>query len=248
MSTSPNQQLLEAADRGDLAGVQEALAQGAKLDAKGAVDMDALTLAVRGGHTPVVRFLVAQGAPVTHDTLLVASMSAYSNVWLLKLLQLAQMRQVRPQVDRRTPADAQLLTAAFAGDLDGVRAALQSGANPQAADEQDTAALRWATRAGHRAVVEALLAAGADVNQKSATGWTALMEAVCSEHPDLVVFLLAHGADPNVRTFANASALYFARDLVWSELYADCARAERIVQLLVESGAQYNSPDEGDDD
>jgi len=161
---------------------------------------------------------------------------------------LAQMRQVRPRVGARGPAEAQLLAAAHAGDVDGVRAAIQAGADLRTADEQDTAALRWATRAGHRAVVEALLAAGADVNQRSGTGWTALMEAVCSEHPELLAFLLAHGADPNARTFANASALYFARDLLVSELYGDRGRAERVVQLLEAGGAEYSSPDEGDDD
>lgn len=248
MTVSPDQQLLDAADRGDLAAVQEALAQGASLEAKGTVDMTALTLAVRHGHVPVVRYLLAQGASVTHDTLMVANMSVYSSPWLLKLLQLAQMRQVRPQTERRAPADAQLLTAAYDGDLAAVRAALEAGANHQSADEQDTAPLRWAVRAGHQEVVEALLEAGANINQKSATGWTALMEAVCAGNPDLVAFLLARGADPNARTFANASALYFARDIVWSELYDDRERAERVVQLLEEAGAEYSAPEEDDDD
>jgi len=248
MPDSPDQRLCDAADRGDLAGVQEALAQGASLAAQGAAEMTALTLATRHGHLPVIRYLLSQGAPVTNDTLLVANMSAYSNVWLLKLLQLAQMRQVRPQTAGRSPAEAQLLAAAQAGDLAGVEAALQAGASPGVADQQDTVPLRWAARAGHREVVEALLAAGANIDQQSANGWTALMEAVCAGQAELVALLLARGANPNARTFADASALYFARDLVWSELYDDREQAERVVRLLEESGAEYSSPGAGDDD
>jgi len=247
MTDSVDQQLLDAADRGDLAAVQEALAQGASLEAKSRADMTALTLAVRSGHVPVVRYLLDQGAPVTNDTLLVANMSAYSSPWLLKFLQLAQIRQVQPKAQDYPPADAQLLTAAYAGDLAEVRAALEAGADPQAADRQDTAAMRWAARWGHQEVVEVLLEVGADVNQMSRTGWTALMETVCAGNSDLVAFLLAHGADPNLCTFANASALYFARDIVWSELYDDRAQAERIVQLLEEGGAEYSAPDADDD-
>jgi ankyrin repeat protein len=247
MTVSLDQQLLDAADRGDLAAVQEALAQGASLDAKNPTDMTALTLAVRHGHVSVVQFLLAQGASVMHDTLLVANMSAYSNTWLLKLLQLAQMRQVRPKPQRGKPANAQLLTAAHSGDLAEVRAALEAGADPGASDQQDTAALRWAARGGHQEIVEALLEAGANINQLSATGWTALMEAVCAGDPELVALLLSRGADPNACTFANASALYFARDLVWSGLCSDRERAERVVQLLEEVGALYCAPEEGDD-
>ena len=248
MTASLDQQLLDAADGGDLAAVQEALAQGANLEAKGSIDMTALTLAVRHGHVPVVRYLLAQGASVTHDTLLVADKSVYSSPWLLKLLQLAQMRQVRPKPRRGKSAEARLLNAAHAGDLAEVQSALQAGAAPGASDEQDTAAMRWAARAGHQEVVEALLEAGADVNQASATGWTALMEAVCAGNPDLAAFLLAHDADPNARTLANATALYFARDIVWSKLYDDRERAERVVRLLEEGGAEYSAPGEDDDD
>ncbi|MCI0395918.1 MAG: ankyrin repeat domain-containing protein [Chloroflexi bacterium] len=245
MSEAANQRLFEAASAGDLAAVSAALAEGAELEAKDVVDMTALTIATRGGHLPVIRFLLDQGAQVTHDTIYVASKSVYSNLWIVKLLQLAQIKQVRPSTSPNSEADARLLEAAYAGDIPGLQEAVQAGAKVSASDGQDTAALRWAARRGQAEAVRFLLEMGADVNQASYTGWTALMEAVIAGSEEIVALLIDAGADVNARTFASASVLYFAKDIIY--FAADQAAAGRIVVQLEQHGAQYNAPEPDDD-
>ena len=247
MTPTPNEQLCDAASRGDLDAVKEALAQGASLKAKGYADMTALTLAARDGQTHVVQFLLEQGAEVTSDALLVANMSADSTPHILGMLQLAQLRQVQPKTKGHAKADAQLLWAAYQGDLQSLQEAIQAGANVNVSDDQDNAALRWAARGGHVKVVRALLDAGADVNQRSYTKWTALIEAVMAGSEETVALLIERGADVSAKTFADASVLYFARDLVREGFAPDPAAARRIIQLLEEHGAEYSEPAEDDD-
>ncbi len=241
----PTEQLFEAASSGDLDAVKAALAEGADLEAKDPVDMTPLTLAVRGGHAKVVLYLLEQGAKVTNDTLYVASMSVNSNPMLVKYLQLVQMKQVKPQVEGLSEADAALLTATDAGDMEAFKAALELKANPNISDGQDTTALRWATRRGHNDIVIALLNAGANINQASSTGWTALMEAVLNSDEVTVKAFILLGADVNAKTFADASVLYFAHDIV--PLSSDREAAQRIIQLLESHGALLSAPPERDD-
>jgi ankyrin repeat protein len=242
---TPTEKLFEAASSGDLEAVQTALAKGASLEAKDVVDMTPLTLAVRGGHIKVILYLLEQGARVTNDTLYVASMSVNSNPMLLKYLQLVQMKQVKPQVEGLSQADAALLTAADAGDSEALKAALALQANPNISDAQDTTALRWATRRRHNDLVIALLGAGANINQASSTGWTALMEAVLNSDEVTVKAFILLGADVNAKTFADASVLYFAHDIV--PLSSDREAAQRIIELLEQNGAILSAPPERDD-
>ncbi len=246
MNKTANQKLLDAASRGDLETVKAALAEGANIEAKDTLDFTALILATRDGHANTVKYLLEQGAQVTNTALIVASKSVYSNAWLLGLLQLAQMKQVKPKTEKHSKPDAQLLRAAYKGSLSSLKRAIKARADVNASDNQDTSALRWAARGGHYEAVAALLDAGANVNQASYTGWTALMEGVVSGSEDIVALLIERGADLNVKTFANASALYFAHDIV--QYSADQDRARRIIQMLEKHGATYSAPEEDDED
>jgi ankyrin repeat protein len=240
-----DQKLLQAASEGDLEGIEQALAQGADLEVRDAMDMTPLTLAVRDGQIHAVLYLLDQGAPVTHDTILVANMSVYAGPTLVKLLQLAQIRQVKPKTAGLPQADADLLQAAYEGNVEALTAAIKAGAKLGAADQQDTAALRWAARWGHQEAVEAILEAGADINQQSYTGWTALMEAVVAGHEEIAGLLIERGIDVNALTFADASALYFAYEIV--QFSTNKEKAQRIIRLLEEHGAEYSEPEEDRD-
>lgn len=241
MTTDLDQQLLAAAGEGDLESVRTAVEAGANLTARDFIDFDALSLAIRDGHLEVVEYLLAQGAPVTNLALQAAAMSVYSSPYLLKLVQLAQLRQVKPQFARQSPTERQLLLAAYTGDLPALHAALQAGANPNTVDEQDNAALRWAARHAHLEVVRTLLEAGADVTQRSFTGWTALLEAVIANHLPLVQLLVECGADINARIANGGSILYFARDIY--AYAAEKEAAEQVFDYLKSRGAEYNAPD-----
>ena len=61
---TPDQQLHEAAREGDLSAVDEALAQGAHVDAKGDFDDTALNLAAEAGHVEIAERLLEAGADI----------------------------------------------------------------------------------------------------------------------------------------------------------------------------------------
>ncbi len=245
MSENANQELFAAIGDGNLEAIRAALERGASLEAVNEFYMTPLTLAARDGQVEIVAYLLDRGAEVSHDTVYVASQSVSCPPSLLKFLQLAQMMQVQPATDYVSVQDAELLNAAYAGDLAASARALGAGADPNASDGQDTSALRWAARHRHCAVVEGLLAAGADVNRQSAAGWTALMEAVIAGDRELVELLIDRGAELNATTLAGASALYFALEM--TQLSPDPERASAIYRMLQERGAEYLSPGDEDD-
>ena len=137
-----------------------------------------------------------------------------------------------PQTSHQSPADAALLKAASAGDLDAVRRAISGGARVNASDDQAISALRWAARGGHHRAVKALLDAGADVNQRNDSGRTALMDAIMAGSEECVSLLLEYKAQVNVSTAAGASVLSLAEYMV--EHSPDPERARRISRRVAE--------------
>ena len=241
-----------AARGGQRAVVQALLAAGADLETKGGAELTPLMNAVLAGQLELAQELVARGARVSQDLLSTVALrlsileeNAESGMvrpeavagwrWVLKWLQLVQLRQVMPQTEQRSAADAQLLRAAADGDLDRLSRAVQAGADVDASDRQDISALRWAARGAHVATLRALLDAGAQVNGQSQTGWTALMQAVLAGSVESVALLLERGADVQAKTFADMSALDFARDVV--QFAPDAEAAREIVRRLEAGGA-----------
>src|SRR5262245_14743353 len=107
-------------------------------------------------------------------------------------------RKQRPGVDEygRTA----LWDRAFAGDLEGVRQALASGADPSAGDDAGYTPLHVAIQQKQAEVVQLLLENGADPNRADKHGNVPLWTAVHSwEHDDQIMLLLLHkGADPRI--------------------------------------------------
>jgi len=251
--------LNEAAREGHLEVVRRLIEAGADIENLGGADMTPLMSAALAGQFDTVEFLLAKGAKVGNDLLssvqfkvnilkenaeagMVLPEAVQAWMWFLKFLQVAQIRQVRPQTEHHSASDAQLLKAAWEGNLHDLQMALQAGANVNVSDDQDISALRWAAQGGHSEAVRLLLDAGANVNQPSELGWTALMQAVIAGNVETVSLLLERGADVNAKTFANASALYFAHDMV--QFSPDREAAHHIIQLLEAHGAEYSAPPE----
>ena len=87
-----------------------------------------------------------------------------------------------------------LMDAAWDGDLDLTREALQQGAKVNARDEDGATALHVACRYEKPEVVRELLAHGAAVDVKDARGVTPLACARSTGNPDIVRLLAQHGA------------------------------------------------------
>ena len=236
MSAALNDKLYEAVSSGDIKTIQAVLDQGAKINAKIYAGMTAVTIAARDGNARAMVYLIDQGAKVDSWAIHVAGMSRDSNQGIVKYLQLAQMKQVKPAVKGYEKPDAKLLRAAHSGRLNSVKKAIAEGANLNVSDDQDTSALRWASRWGHLDIVQTLLEAGADVNHQSNAKWTALMEAVMAGNEELVKLFIEKGANVNARTIMDASVLFFAYDII--PFLNDEEVGKRIISLLEANGAE----------
>jgi ankyrin repeat protein len=124
--------------------------------------------------------------------------------------------------------------AAHRGDLNGIRALVAAGANPNEFDATGQTALHWAARGGHRygphrclgednervAVIKALLDSGADINATDrrtaipggSSGWTPLHIALHHEQFVTAARMLELGANPNIRSHQGKSIMETAAE------------------------------------
>ena len=70
-----------------------------------------------------------------------------------------------------------LLTASSKGDVEMVKAIIESGANPNTRDKDNITALMYASRKNQVEIVQYLISKGAAINKTEKDGWTALMFA-----------------------------------------------------------------------
>jgi ankyrin repeat protein len=83
--------------------------------------------------------------------------------------------------------------AAIGGDLAGVQAELDKGADVNAKNESGVTPLLWAAWKGHKDVVELLIAEGADVNAKNEDGETPLDFTKQTKQKAIADLLRKHG-------------------------------------------------------
>ena len=104
--------------------------------------------------------------------------------------------------------------AASNGDVDRVRRLLEGPAQGfvdiNAADEEGTAPLIYASCFGHNEVVGVLLDAGARVDRQDRNQWTSLMWAMTNRHKGIAKTLLEHGASPDIKSSSGRTAFDFA--------------------------------------
>ena len=129
--------------------------------------------------------------------------------------------------------------AAESGDLAGVQAELDKGANVNAKNQNGATPLHRAAWFGHKEIVELLIAKGADVNarddgQSSHYVGTPLNCAAWKGHKEIAELLIANGAD------VNAKSDWFERtplhDAIW-EVHKE------VFELLITKGADVNAKD-----
>jgi len=129
----------------------------------------------------------------------------------------------------------ELVQKAWAGDLEGISALIDAGADVDAKDDAGSTALVLAASfRDYDDVVELLLASGADANVTDSTGRTPLMAAV-SVSKKTTNILLYNGADVMPRSESGATAfLHCAMGHLEGQDRIDVA------ELLLSKGADIN--------
>jgi ankyrin repeat protein len=166
------------------------IAAGADVDFRDEYGTPVLLHAVHHGNADLVRFLAEQGAdpdlPDGHgETARIHAGQGRSEAMQAMAHNLANAKP------RRASEVADLPAASVAGNLDLVRHALDSGADPNARDREGVPALVLAAENGHGPVIELLLARGADMKLTAKGGLTAMEAAVLFNRPDALRFLVA---------------------------------------------------------
>jgi len=106
--------------------------------------------------------------------------------------------------------------AARYGDVERLRALLDTGSDVNARDRYHQTGLMLAAQGGHVDVVRLLIERGAELNVAAKFSLTALMLAVIGGHTEVVRVLVTAGADLTIRGsgapgFFNKTALALAR-------------------------------------
>lgn len=190
--------LYVAAEKGDLAKVEERIASGADVNTMGTYGMSALQAAADGQHAEVVHALLEAGAdPNISGGLLdetpLKMAATYGYEAIVKSLIAAGA-----EVD--TPDNAGVTALGMAANkarLGTVKILLAAGADSNATDRFGRTALFLAVGGGDPEIVTMLLAAGAQANAAANDGASPLMLATDYGNLEVMRRLLANGAEVN---------------------------------------------------
>lgn len=125
--------------------------------------------------------------------------------------------------------------ASRGGDLDGVRAALNAGADPNADLGVGVRAVHIAAARGYPDLLELLVDRGANINARTNSGATPLLLASTSAPGSMVRLLLDLGADPAISSYA----------LPTQNVLHDAAAAGNVdaVSVLLDAGVDIDIED-----
>ncbi len=93
------------------------------------------------------------------------------------------------------------------GDIDGLKKALNNGADINRLDDKGISPLSWAALMGHDSTIKFLLDQNAEINRRNADGGTPLHAATFLGHSSSVKLLLARGANSHIRNNNGQTAL-----------------------------------------
>lgn len=190
--------LYVAAEKGDLAKVEEQIASGADVNIKGTYGMSALQAAADGQHAEVVNALLEAGAdPDISGGLLdetpLKMAATYGYEAIVKSL-IAAGAEVDAPDNTEVTALGMAASRAHSGT---VKILLAAGADSNATDHFGRTVLYLTMERGGPEIVTMLLAAGAQVNAATVDGSTPLMLATQGGNLEVMRLLLANGAEVN---------------------------------------------------
>ncbi len=246
----PHQRLIDAATRGDMTAVHQALASGADVNA--AIDggdydgCSALIMALMNRRFDVAAYLIDQGAGVNHKRPATHTpdrargqtplwwAAAHGHVALAQTL-------ISHGADVNTPdhhGGTPLTQAASSGHLDMVYYLVECGADIHAQIYDGRKAFNLAITNGRKRVAEYLLGIGNDPDEAGSSGYSPLMIAAENNFYDLAQSLIRRGADVNA--LHPGPGIYVALR-GWTPLvFAVQAGYVRMTRLLIQSGADVH--------
>lgn len=140
-----------------------------------------------------------------------------------------------PEYYRCKNLQKKLNQAAWDGDVEAIRKALEDGASVRAGYYQEGTPLSGAITKGHMAAVKLLVENGAEVNQEYIFGDTALKKAAFYNFPDIAKFLIENGADICSNLPDDVNKKLTAFDIAKQEGHGEMI-------LLLESAGAENCP------
>ena len=196
--------LLDAAGRGQIEKVQQAVAEGASVNCLDPSDRSPLMIAASAGFTAICRYLLQQGAELNHRdkkgsyALREAVMNGHQDLRDL-LLEHGAVIDSKDELD----LGQQMCLKAAAGELDTMRQLLACRASVNAVMHDQRTALHLAAAEGHVDVIAFLLEQKADPVLRDRWGGTALLDATRGCHSRAAALLRA--AIGSADAFADAS-------------------------------------------
>lgn len=247
---SPNQRLMDNAIAGNLAGVRQALADGANIDttyAEGTyIGCTPLIMAFMRKQFEVADLLIERGANVNHkrsDRHRPDPTKGQTPLWWaanhghIRLVQ--QLLENNANVN--TPdhhGSTPLCQAASAGHLEVTRYLVEQGADIHARIYDNRKAFNLAVTNGRTRVVEYLLSIGNSANEGGSSGYSPLMLAVDNNFYELAKLLIRQGAEVNG---VHPGRGIYAGLQGWTPLvFAVRKGYVRMSKLLLQSGADVH--------
>ena len=212
-----SEELVEAAEQGNLQKVRSLIHAGADLNAPDPKEgLTPLIAAVQYGHTAIVEALIKAGADLNRKDELNQSTPL---MWAV----------------RKSESEEGKVTAPIEKKYDIAKLLIQSGADIHLKNRWGSTALQWAADSGNLLMVQALIERGADVNAGDDDGLTPLMVAANYEgetYLKMVQTMIKAGAKVNAQDVFGLTALMKA---------AMNHFKTGTVRFLVSSGAEIDS-------
>ncbi|WP_215404777.1 ankyrin repeat domain-containing protein [Janthinobacterium sp. JC611] len=222
--------LNEAAYKGDTKEVLRLLQQGAHVDAANKYGARAIDFAAMRGYTELARTLIDAGADVNQksgkqgNTVLMHAAERKGNLEVLQMLIGASADVNATDNEGKTA----LFGACYSGNAEAVKVLLAAGAQIDHADKKGIQPIHFAVNKGyershtmgHEEVVKILLEAGAKIDAQDKNGWQPIHYAADGVNVLLVKFLVESGADINAPAIDGLTPLQIAKNRdVWGRVY-----------------------------
>jgi ankyrin repeat protein/tetratricopeptide (TPR) repeat protein len=230
----PNQQLLDAAENGQIQKLKKVIAQGADVNFKNKYKETPLILACWKGHSACVKTLLDNGAKVnlrnSNGTPALGPATQAGHLKIIELL-LAAGAPVNSRINNH--GGTALMLAAIHGHTDATVLLLNRGANVEAKNNDGTTPCMFASMNGRLNILKILHDNGANINARDIHGATPLMFSAVKGYSDIAQYLIANGADVNAKLNSGSTAL----------ILATTNGHEKVVEILLKSGADVSVTD-----